>query len=71
MKHNLLLKFYRQYLNDSGVIYTHAMANLSNISFHFPVADEPETFNTSDNPLASLQYSTVRVFKGFYNLCLL
>ena len=51
MKHNLLLKFYRQYLNDSGVIYTHAMANLSNTSFHFLVADGPETFNTSDNPV--------------------
>ena len=50
MKHNLLLKFYRQYLNDSGVIYIHAMANLSNTSFHFLVADGPETFNTSDNP---------------------
>lgn len=50
MKHNLLLKFYRQYLNDSGVIYTHAMANLSNTSFHFLVADGPEMFNTSDNP---------------------
>lgn len=51
MKHNLLLKFYRQYLNDSGVIYTHAMENLSNTSFHFLVADGPETFNTSDNPV--------------------
>lgn len=50
MKHNLLLKFYRQYLNDSGVIFTHAMANLSNTSFHFLVADDNETFNTSDNP---------------------
>ena len=50
MKHNLLLKFYRQYLNDSGVIYKHAMANLSNTSFHFLVADGPETFTTSDNP---------------------
>ena len=51
MKHNLLLKFYRQYLNDSGVIYAHTMANLSNTSFHFLVADGTETFNTSDNPV--------------------
>jgi len=51
MKHNLLLKFYRQYLNDSEVIYTHAMVNLSNTSFRFLVADGPETFNTSDNPV--------------------
>jgi hypothetical protein len=51
MKHNLLLKFYRKYLNDDGVIYTHAMANLAKTSFHFLVADGTETFNTSDNPV--------------------
>lgn len=51
MKHNLLLKFYRKYLNDDGVIYTNAMANLANTSFHFLVADGLETFNTSDNPV--------------------
>lgn len=51
MKHNILLKYYRQYLSDSGVIYTHAMANLSNTSFHFLVADGPTMFNTSDNPV--------------------
>ena len=45
------MKFYRQYLNDSGVIYAHTMANLSNTSFHFLVADGTETFNTSDNPV--------------------
>lgn len=50
MKHYLLLKFYRKYLNDDGVIYKHAMANLANTSFHFLVADGLETFNTSDNP---------------------
>lgn len=55
MKHNLLLKFYRQYLNDAGVIFTHAMANLSNTSFHFLVADGSETFNTSDNPVFVFQ----------------
>lgn len=55
MKHNLLLKFYRQYLNDSGVIFTHAMANLSNTTFHFLVADGAETFNTSDNPVFVFQ----------------
>lgn len=51
MKHNLLLKFYRQYLNDSGVIFTHAMANLSKTTFHFLISDGSETFNTSDNPV--------------------
>lgn len=51
IKHNLLLKFYRQFLNDSGIIFTHAMTNLTNTSFHFLVADGSETFNTSDNPV--------------------
>ena len=50
MRHNLLLKFYRQYLNDDGVIYKNAMANLAYTSFHFLVADGQETFITSDNP---------------------
>lgn len=51
MRHNLLLKFYRQYLNDDGVIYKNAMANLAYTSFHFLVADGQETFITSDNPV--------------------
>ncbi|MCW6652352.1 DUF4238 domain-containing protein [Aerococcaceae bacterium NML210727] len=51
MKHSLLLNFFRQYLNDSGVIFKHAMDNLANTSFHFLVADGSETFNTSDNPV--------------------
>ncbi len=38
-------------MNDSGVIFTHAMANLANTSSHFLVADGVETFNTSDNPI--------------------
>ena len=50
IKHYLLLKFYRQYLNDSGIIYEHAMENLARTSFHFLVADGVETFSTSDNP---------------------
>lgn len=50
IKHYLLLNFYRQYLNDSGIIYEHAMENLARTSFHFLVADGVETFITSDNP---------------------
>lgn len=50
MRHNLLLKYYRQFLNDDGAIYKHAMANLAHTSFHFLVADGQETFITSDNP---------------------
>ncbi|NLB53128.1 MAG: DUF4238 domain-containing protein [Syntrophomonadaceae bacterium] len=50
MRHCLLLKFYRQYLNDEGIIYKNAMANLQYTSFHFLVADGDVTFNTNDNP---------------------
>lgn len=50
MQHNLLLKYYRKYLNDDGVIYTHAMASLKHTNFHFLIADGPTYFDTSDNP---------------------
>lgn len=50
MRHFLLLQYYRQYLNDSGVIYNTAMLNLKNTSFHFLVADGPTLFVTSDSP---------------------
>lgn len=50
IRHSLLLKFYRQYLNGSGVIYENALANAKHSSFHFLVADGAETFYTSDNP---------------------
>lgn len=50
LKHNLLLKYYRRYLDDDGVIYTHAMANLKHTNFHFLIADGPTYFDTSDNP---------------------
>lgn len=55
IKHDLLLKFYRQYLNNSGIIFTHAMENLANTSFYFLIADGAETFNTSDNPAFKLK----------------
>lgn len=50
MRHYLLLQYYRQYLNDTGVIYQTAMANLQYTSFHFLVADGPTLFITSDTP---------------------
>lgn len=49
-KHCYILKSYRKYLNDEGVIYSNAMANLKNASFHFLVSDGVTTFVTSDNP---------------------
>ncbi len=50
MKHNLLLKYYRKYLDDDGVIYTHAIESLKHTNFHFLVADGPTYFDTSNNP---------------------
>lgn len=50
MRHYLLLQYYRRYLNDTGVIYTDAMANLQNTNFHFLIADGPTLFVTSDTP---------------------
>lgn len=49
-KHCYILKSYRKFLNDEGVIYANAMANLEHTSFHFLVADATTTFITSDNP---------------------
>ena len=50
MKHCLLLKYYRQFLNNEGVIYNLAVENLKYTNFHFLIADGPTYFDTSDNP---------------------
>lgn len=50
MRHILLLQYYRQYLNNTGVIYKNALGNLKYTSFHFLVADGPAFFITSDTP---------------------
>ena len=50
MRHNLLLQYFRQYLDDSGVIYQAAQTNLKHTSFHFLVSDGPTLFITSDTP---------------------
>lgn len=50
MRHNLLLQYYRKFLNDTGVIYQDAMARLKHTSFHFLVADGPSLFITCDTP---------------------
>lgn len=54
-KHYYLLKCYREYLNDKGLIYNHVMDNLENTKIHFLVSDGTETFNTSDNPAFVVQ----------------
>lgn len=50
LKHSYLLKQYREFFNNDGVIYKNAMANLQYTSFHFLVADGIASFITSDNP---------------------
>lgn len=50
IRHYLLLKYYRKYLNDTGVIFQDAMANLQHTSFNFLIADGPTKFITSDSP---------------------
>lgn len=50
MRHELLLQFFRKYLNDDGVIYKDAMANLAHTNFHFLVADGNMRFITCDSP---------------------
>ena len=50
MRHNLLLQYYRKFLNDTGVIFQDAMARLKHTSFYFLVADGPSFFITSDTP---------------------
>lgn len=50
MKHNLLLKYYRKYLDDDGVIYTYASECLKHTNFHFLIADGQSLFITSNNP---------------------
>ncbi len=50
MRHNVLLQYYRKYLNDTGVIYEAAMASLKYTSFHFLIANGPTKFITSDTP---------------------
>lgn len=49
-QHCILLKSYREFLEDKGMIYQNAVASLNHTSFHFLVADGEITFITSDNP---------------------
>lgn len=48
--HLLLLKYYREYLNDEGVMYKHVTEGLKQTNFSFFVSTGPTYFNTSDNP---------------------
>ena len=50
MRHYLLLKWYRDFLSNSGVIYKDAMINLKHTNFHFMIADGTTKFLTCDSP---------------------
>ena len=50
VRHCLLLKYYRQFLNNTGIIYRNAIENLKHTTFHFLIADGPSYFITSDTP---------------------
>lgn len=50
IRHLLLLKYYREFLADSGTIYNEAKASLNHTSFNFLVSDGPTKFITSDSP---------------------
>ena len=50
MRHYVLLEYYRQYLNESGVIYEDVKSALMRTSFHFLVAAGEASFVTSDTP---------------------
>lgn len=50
MKHNLILKKYREFLNDGGIIYDMARNYIKLLNITFYVANEESRFITSDNP---------------------
>lgn len=50
MHHYLLLKYFRQYLNDTGVMYKYVEAYLKYANFHFLISDGHTLFCTSDTP---------------------
>lgn len=49
-RHDLLLKYYRLFLEDNGIIYEYAETCLKKTGFHFFVADGPTYFDTCDSP---------------------
>ncbi len=53
--HCILLKKYREFLNEKGMIYENALIYIKYMSFHFYVADGNTTFITSDNPSFSFK----------------
>lgn len=50
MRHCQLLKLYREFLSNKGVLYTEATSRINSTGFHFLIADESVSFITSDSP---------------------
>ena len=50
LRYNILLKKYRDFLNDNGLIYEQAQRIKKQFEFIFLVANESKFFITSDNP---------------------
>lgn len=50
IEHMLLLKYYRKFLDDNGIIYKRAMECLKYTNFHFFITNGSMEFITSDNP---------------------
>lgn len=50
MRHYVLLHYYREFLSDSGVIYTDAIESIARTSFHFLISGGNCKFITCDSP---------------------
>lgn len=50
IEHMLLLKYYREFLDDNGIIYKRTMEGLKYTNFHFFITNGSMEFITSDNP---------------------
>lgn len=57
IRHDILLSFYRLFLDEKGVIYKQAELNKQHSNFHFLVSDGPTFFDTSDSPSFIFQRS--------------
>ena len=49
-RHFLLLHYFRQYLNDTGIIYQNALMYLDKTTYTFLISDNTNRFITSDTP---------------------
>ena len=55
MEHCILLKLFRDYLHDKGLMYEYAKTCIEQLSLCFLIAPDGITFHTSDNPSFQIQ----------------